>query len=142
MIRKYESTDLEQVLNIWYEASVTAHPFLGDDFLEAERARIIDRYLPTAETYVYELNNQILGFLSLVDHEVGGLFVAPHQHRQGIGGRLLAHARALKGTLELDVFKENLIGRAFYERHGFRLVGEQVHEETGHPQLRLKLPDG
>jgi ribosomal protein S18 acetylase RimI-like enzyme len=37
------------------------------------------------------------------------------------------------------VFKDNLVGRKFYEKYGFIMVAEHVHEETGFIQLRLRL---
>lgn len=48
-------------------------------------------------------------------------------------------ARASRDHLELDVFEANVIGRAFYERYGFRVVGERVDEATGLRVLRLEL---
>lgn len=50
MIRKYEADDLAELLDVWYDASQTAHPFLSRDFLDQERRNVIQNYLPTAET--------------------------------------------------------------------------------------------
>lgn len=41
--------------------------------------------------------------------------------------------------LEVDVFKDNQVGRAFYEKVGFVFVEKKVHEETGFDLLRLLL---
>ena len=140
MIRGYQASDVDQVMEIWDEASVIAHSFLDPDFFETERRRIIDSYLPMSETYVYEKDDQIAGFISLLSHEVGGLFVAPRQQRQGIGRCLIDYAQALKGILELSVFKENHTGRAFYERCGFQTVSEVLDQETGHMQVFMRRP--
>lgn len=139
MIRKYEEKDLAQLLAAWYSASKLAHSFLSEDFFEQERKDIATIYLPKAETWVYELDGVVVGFISLLGNEVGGIFVAAKAQRHGIGRALMDHAKSIRDVLELDVFKDNLIGRKFYESYGFSEVAEHVHEETGFMQLRLKL---
>ena len=57
----------------------------------------------------------------------------------GLGRALMEHAKSVRTFLELYVFKDNLIGRDFYEKCGFIEVSEQLHEETGFMQLLLKL---
>ena len=139
MIRRYDDKDLNEVLDAWYSASQVAHPFLGEEFFEQERRNIATLHLPKAETWVFERDGVVVGFLSLLGNEVGGLFVDAKSHGQGIGRALMDHARSMRDVLELDVFKENRVGRKFYERYGFVQVGENTHEETGFPQLRLRL---
>lgn len=58
----------------------------------------------------------------------------------GIGRALIDRARALRGDLEVELFKANAVGRAFYEKYGFEQVHERVHEPTGFELLRLRLP--
>jgi len=139
MIRNYEEGDLIELLDAWYSASQVAHPFLSQDFFEQERRNIRDLYLPKAETWVFELEGVVVGFIALIGDEVGGIFVHSEFHGQGIGRALMDHARGIRDELELDVFEDNLVGRRFYEKYGFSQVGEHLHEETGLMQLRLKL---
>lgn len=141
MIREYQRQDLEGLLAAWYSASLLAHSFLSEEFFEQERQAIIAQYLPVAETWVYEADGKVVGFIALIDNELGAIFVHADYHRQGIGHALMAKARSLRPVLELSVFEANHIGRAFYEKCGFRQVGEQMHAETGFMQLRLKLED-
>lgn len=139
MIRAYADTDLEPVLDAWYEASLIAHSFLPAEFFVTERALIAERWLPASEAYVCELDGHVVGFISLVGNEVGGFFVHPDHQGRGAGQALMDHARQLRSTLELDVFEENLIGRRFYDAYGFVLVETRDDTESGHPQLRLRL---
>ncbi len=139
MIRAYQPDDLFAVQEVWYQASLVAHPFLEDDFLMLERKRIADVYMPLAETWVYVLNEEVIGFLSLIEHEVGAIFVHPDQQNKGMGRALMDHACTQSATLELDVFKANAIGRRFYERYGFMPLKEHIHEETGNLLIRLRL---
>jgi len=139
MIREYEAKDLNGLLESWYSASQVAHPFLDEEFFERERRNIAALYLPNAETWVYELDGVVVGFIALIGNEVGAIFVDAKFHGQGIGLALMDKARSIREVLELDVFKDNLVGRKFYEKCGFNQVDEHLHEETGLMQLRLKL---
>ena len=139
MIRRYEAKDLNELLDTWYAASQLAHPFLDEAFLTQERHDIATVYLPQTETWVYEQDGVVIGFIALIGNEVGAIFVDPKFHGQGIGRSLMDKAKELREELTLDVFKDNPIGRKFYEKYGFRQVGEHVHEETGCVQLRLRL---
>ena len=139
MIRKYQAKDLEDVLVAWAAASAVAHPFLSDEFLAEERQNIANVYLPKAETWVCELDGRVVGFISLLGNEVGAIFVDPKVHGVGIGRALMDHARGLREELEVEVFKANVIGRAFYARYGFELMQEKVHDQTGLDVMRLTL---
>lgn len=140
MIREYRPADCEDVLRIWEAASLLAHPFLGQEFLERERHDVRNVCLPNAETWVWEADGHVTGFIALLGNEVGGLFVDPRHHRSGIGRALMDRARALRGELEVEVFKANALGRSFYARYGFELMYEEIHEQTGLEVLRLRLP--
>src|SRR5690606_19639447 len=107
MIRSYKRDDLDDLLDTWYAASQVAHPFLTDEFFAAERENIPHIYLPMADTFVFEKEGAVVGFIALIGNEVGAVFVHPRFHRQGIGRSLMNHARDLRGNLEVEVFKNN-----------------------------------
>ena len=138
MIRTYQPDDCDEGLAVWAAATAIGHPFLDEDFLEQERREIRNVHLPRAETWVWEADGRIVGFISLLGNEVGAVFVDPGSQRSGIGHALMDHARTLRGELEVEVFKENTIGLAFYARYGFQPLLERVHESTGLPVVRLR----
>ena len=140
MIREYGPEDCEDLLNVWAQASDLAHSFLSDEFLRQERHNIPNVYLPNAETWVWEAQGRVVGFISLLGNEVGALFVEPERHRSGIGRALLEHAGTLRGELEVEVFERNQIGRAFYTKMGFEYMHQSLHEPTGFQVLRLRRP--
>jgi putative acetyltransferase len=139
MIRPFGAEDLEDVQVAWEAASRVAHPFLSEAFLAQERRNIAELYMPRAETWVWDEAGRVLGFISLMGNEVGGIFVHADHQRKGIGQALMDQARSLRGTLELEVFEANPIGRAFYERYGFAFVERKMDEATGFPVHRLRL---
>jgi putative acetyltransferase len=140
LIRQYRPEDCDELLDVWARASALAHPFLSQEFLDQERRNIPQLYLPNAETWVWETDGRVTGFVALIGNEVGALFVAPDHHRSGIGKALVEKARALRGELVVDVFEQNAIGRAFYAKAGFEPIESRVHGETGLRLLKLRLP--
>jgi putative acetyltransferase len=50
----------------------------------------------------------------------------------------MGKAKALYGDLEVEVFKDNSIGRRFYAKYVLELLQEKFHEPTGQKLLRLK----
>ncbi|WP_166822866.1 GNAT family N-acetyltransferase [Thalassoroseus pseudoceratinae] len=141
-IRKYEDDDVTAILETWDNATRLAHPFLEEDFLEQERTNIPELYLPHAVTWVAEVEGEVVGFIALIGNEIGGLFVQPSHHRTGIGRALVDKVHATNGSLEVEVFCENSIGRRFYARYGFVEMAEKRHEPTGQKLLRLQYPIG
>ncbi|MCG9885105.1 MAG: GNAT family N-acetyltransferase [Cyanobacteria bacterium] len=140
-IRSYREADLGRVLTVWEKASAIAHPFLSRDFLEQERHNIPQIYLPRADTWVAEVDGVVVGFMALLDHEVGALFVEPSYHGMGLGTALLNQARKLHGDLEVKVFRDNHLGLGFYLHYGFQWVSQQLHGETGHEIMQLRFTE-
>jgi putative acetyltransferase len=137
MIRPYREQDIDRVVEVWHAASLVATPFLSSEFLAAEKARIRDVWMSAAESWVFERDGEIVGFIALVGDEVGGIFVHPDSQRMGVGRALMDHAAIRRARLVLDVFEGNRVGRGFYGRYGFEEIGRSVHEETGEVQIRL-----
>ena len=137
MIRNYRKTDLEEMVRIWYEASVIAHSFIPASFWALQKSAMKEKYLPLAENFVFQEEGQIVGFVSLVGERVCALFVAPGMQGRGIGRALLEHAKTLRGRLSLKVYRENEIALRFYEMCGFVAAGEEVDEYTGCMQILM-----
>ena len=133
--------DLETLSRIWFDASLLAHSFIGEERLLAQRVLIEEQYLPNAETWLACLGDEPCGFISLLDTFIGGLFVAPERQGLGIGHRLIAHALGLKGVLELEVYLQNRQAVAFYKGLGFEELSRRASDDEGHPfeNARLRL---
>ena len=138
MIRKYKPEDIEAVLDVWYKSSSLAHPFMTEEFKTKEKDNIRNIYIPSTETWVYEKGKTVVGFIGMLDNEVGAIFVDPQFHGLGIGYALMNHVSELFEELEVEVFKTNTIGRNFYNKYGFEFIKEHLHKETGQQLLRLK----
>jgi putative acetyltransferase len=140
LIRQYNESDLEAVLSSWESATRLAHPFMTDEFLVQERKNTAEIYLPNTNTWVIEINKEVVGFIALMGNEVGAIFLQPEHHGKGAGKALMDKARELHGELEVEVFSANSIGREFYSKYGFEFLEEKLHEPTGQQVLRLIFP--
>jgi len=139
MIRPYQSGDKSAVISIWREASTLAHPFLTADQMDQAAAMIRDHFLDIAETYIADQHGKPVGFIALMGNEVGGLFLRPDYHGQRIGKALMDQAVKAHGALSLEVFKDNTIGRRFYQSYGFVEGAEKMDAFFGHKVLKLSL---
>lgn len=138
MIREYRKTDVDEILEVWFQASRMAHPFLDADFMCMEKRNIRDVYIPNTSTWVYEKEGIVLGFISMMGNEVGAIFVRPDYHGMGIGRQLMDFVSDFHEEMEVEVFERNSVGRAFYDKYGFELVEELIHKETNNRLLRLR----
>jgi len=112
---------------------------MTDEFIARERINTKEIYLPNTDTWVAECDGKVQGFIALMGNEVGAIFLKPQFHGMGVGKALMNKAQELHGDLEVEVFKENAIGREFYKKYGFEQVKETQHEPTGQTLLRLKF---
>ncbi|MEG6615192.1 N-acetyltransferase [Peptococcaceae bacterium 1198_IL3148] len=139
MIREYQKNDDQELITIWYEASIIAHNFIPSEFWAAEKKNVQEKYLPMADTYVKEVDGKIVGFISLIDDYIGALFVSPEYQGKGAGSELISKARSLRKELTVEVYKDNIKAQQFYQKCGFTLVGARVQPETGCELLTMKL---
>ena len=139
MIRKYKPSDTDSLIDVWYKSTSVAHPFMTKEFLKKEEKNIREIYLPNTETWVYEKDGQVVGYIAMIKNEVGAVFILPEFQRQGIGKKLMDTVAELHEELEVEVFEKNKNGRRFYERYGFVFLKKHLHEETGEVLFRLRF---
>ncbi len=141
VIRPFQAPDTKALSHIWLQASLIAHPFIGERRLLEQRSLVEDQYLPSAETWVATVRDQPVGFISLLDAFIGGLFVSPDRQGLGVGSQLIAYALSLKGELTLEVYTYNQKALSFYSRLGFQELSRRSVDDEGCPfeNARLRL---
>lgn len=107
MIRKFETQDLDAVMQIWLHGNLDAHPFIPASFWTDHFETVRDM-LPQAELYVHENEapRQIDGFIGLTENHIEGIFVAKAARSKGIGKALLEYAKSRKPCLTLSVYQK------------------------------------
>lgn len=90
-----------------------------------------------SETYVFESVSEIIGFYSLYENTLAGIFVKPNFQGKGTGKQLMAHAKEQRTQLVMSVYKENKASYKFYQSQGFIVVSKQADEHTGHQEYSM-----
>ena len=140
-IRPYTPDDKSGLLSIWRVASEIGHPFFSNDQLDEQQKVVGEVYLPQAETWVAEYDGTPVGFIGMLGHFIGGLFVAPEAHGQGIGRALVTFVLERNGALELDVYALNESAIGVYRRLGFVEVERRSTDDNHQPfeVIRLRI---
>lgn len=139
MIRKFKTNDTDALIAIWNASEALAHPFLPEEVRDQVRKDMRSIYLPNAETWVLEEDGKPVGFIAMIDTEIGGLFLDPSQQGKGMGRALVDHVVALKGPLTVEVFKDNKMGLPFYKKYGFEVTGVGTYGATGDETLKMAM---
>ncbi len=138
-IERASPGDAGEIASLYLASRAEALPYLRRVHSDDEvRGWIAHVRLATGETWVAREAGRILGFLSLDGEDLDQLYLLPGQFRRGIGSLLLAKAKELSPQrLHLFTFQRNAAARAFYERHGFRLIdlNDGERNEEGEPDV-------
>ena len=136
-IERASPGDAGEVAELYLASRAAALPYLRRVHSDDEvRGWITHVRLANGETWVARAAGRILGFLCLDGEDLDQLYLLPGHFRRGIGSLLLAKARERSPErLHLFTFQRNKAARAFYERHGFRLVdlNDGARNEEGEP---------
>lgn len=133
MIRAFQITDLDEVMNIWLETNLAAHPFIDKNYW-INNFEFVKQVLPTSQITVFEESGVIKGFMGIIDQYIAGLFVAEKYQNQGIGKQLLESAQTTYPALHLDVYTANQHAVTFYKQNGFEMIGKKENLDTKHPE--------
>lgn len=139
-IREFSLLDSDAVVAIWRKANALAHPFLNEEFVEQEAENLRNIYLVHAQTWLIEHEGGLVGFIAMIEAQIGGLFLDPAYHGRGLGRAMVDYTHALKGPLNVEVFSQNAIGRRFYDAYGFVETGRYLHEPSGQDTIQMAMP--
>lgn len=88
-------------------------------------------YIPVSDVFVYEDEENIKGFIAIINNEfIGALFVDNNYQGCGIGRKLIEHTINLYDNLTLSVYKDNTKSVEFYKKMNFEVVSESIDEGT------------
>ena len=130
MIKEFDQSKIDHIMKIWLEENIKVHDFIPKDYWE-NNYEYVKKVLPDATVFVYEENNEIKGFIGIIeDLYIAGLFVSNKYQSKGIGEKLLNVCKKEYPTLKLDVYAKNLKAVNFYIKHGFKINQEKIDDET------------
>ena len=131
MIRKLENRDINIIMDIWLKSTIKAHNFIDENYWRKNYNNVKNIYIPISDTFVYEDNGRIKGFISIINNDfIGALFVDVNSQGMGIGSKLIDYAINIYENLSLSVYKDNENAFAFYKNKNFKILSEEVNKET------------
>ncbi|MPM36866.1 putative N-acetyltransferase YjaB [bioreactor metagenome] len=140
MIRKLEDKDINKVMDIWLNSTIKAHDFIDKKYWENSYNTVKDVYIPMSETFIYEEDNCIKGFISIINNEfIGALFVDIDEQGAGIGKELINYAINKYKKLNLAVYKENKSSVIFYLNRGFKIIKKQINDDSGYSEYIMEI---
>ena len=136
-IRKATEEDLSRIAEIFvFNNRINYFPiFKQEDFSfgELQVVSLIENYFGKTEImdtlFVAEDNGIIKGFMEIRGTEIGKLYVEPCFQSGGVGDMLIKYAIQNLHVDFLWALEKNIRAISFYQRHGFRLTGQEKFEE-------------
>ena len=136
MIRELRKADIDIVANIWLDTNITAHYFISAQYWKSN-FELVKELLLQATVYVYEDNQEILGFIGLNDEYIEGIFVSDEMQSLGIGKALLSYAKDKRSKLFLNVYQKNTRAISFYQREDFKIRCSGIDDATGEKEYTM-----
>jgi ribosomal protein S18 acetylase RimI-like enzyme len=137
-VRPATAADADAVTAVFLASRAAALPWLPQLHTdEATRSWVEEVVLAEQRTWVAVDGDDVVGFAALSAGRLEHLYLRPDRRRQGIGSLLFAEVRRTSPEGTLSVFARNTPARAFYERHGCRVVaiGDGSGNEEREPDV-------
>lgn len=136
MVRNFKNADIDKIMEIWLNSNIEAHNFIDKSYWE-KNFEMVKNTLPQAEIYIYEENNNIMGFVGLVENYIAGIFVEKNFRGKGTGKKLLDYAKSIKNNLTLNVYEKNIDAVKFYKREGFTVEKFGIDKSTNEKEFMM-----
>lgn len=138
MIRKINEDDIDIIMNIWLETNIKSHNFIDEKYWQENYNLVKNQYLPISQTYVFDENGDIKGFISILDNNfIGALFVNLKFQNQGVGTKLIKYCQKIYNQLSLSVYKENTSAIKFYKKNNFKIISENKTSFPEHKEYEM-----
>lgn len=137
-IRKLERMDINQVVELWYKASVQAHSFISSEYWLKNKEAMATQYLPASESYIVVDKDKIVGFVSMMDNYLAAIFVQIDRQGHGIGKKLVNYVKEQNKTIQLKVYKRNSSSVQFYTKQGFKILSQNIEKSTNEMEYLME----
>ncbi|WP_181418824.1 GNAT family N-acetyltransferase [Aquipseudomonas alcaligenes] len=137
---QFAPEDLEVCLGLWAEAVAITYAFLSDEAIQHQR-KVVAR-LSGVDTYIARVRGLVVGFVSINNFSLLGLFVTPAFQRRGIGKALVEHVAQCAPRLSVVVYQSNIGALAFYRKLGFDMTDVRNMDGDGFPYPVFEMRRG
>ncbi len=136
-VRKFIPDDIEELMELWLISNVKEQSFIPKKYWNKNFTEI-RRIVELSEVFVYEENSKILGFISSMEAELVGIYVAEGFRSKGIGKLLMEKMKDKMGILEASVYTKNKKAMAFFDKEEFQATSIRIDEATGEEEVLLR----
>lgn len=108
-----------------------------DDHLSFLRTKLVNNSM--VYLAIHQPSDSVAGIMAIDGTELTQLYIHVDYQRLGIGTQLLNLAKQLStGKLQLYTFDVYAGAQAFYEQHGFKIMGRGYKNEENLPDIRYE----
>jgi len=138
-IEEFREPHARELVRMWRESFEAGVGVKDPHPIEDQERFLLEKLAPANAIRVAFLDDRMVGFIAANPESISQLYVRNGFGRRGIGSCLVEWAKAQSaGALWLYTFERNLVARAFYERHGFRIVARGFEPEWKLEDLRYE----
>lgn len=119
MVRRFQKSDTDKVMQIWLNGNEDAHPFIPKEYWRSNFSMVREQLLQ-AEIFVCETEGEIQGFIGIVGEYIAGIFVERAYRSCGIGKQLLEYVKRIYGILSLSVYQKMSVPLHFIPERAFQ----------------------
>lgn len=128
-IRAFNLNELDDIMEIWLNSNIDAHNFVDENYWK-NNFETVKKIMPEANIDIAVLNNEIVGFIGIVDFYIAGIFIKKDYRKMGIGKELLDYSKNKYDKLSLSVYKKNEKAYNFYLKNEFTVLEENIDKEN------------
>lgn len=128
-IRAFNLNELDAIMEIWLNSNIDAHNFVDENYWK-NNFETVKKIMPEANIDIAVLNNEIVGFIGIVDFYIAGIFIKKDYRKMGIGKELLDYSKNKYDKLSLSVYKKNEKAYNFYLKNEFTVLEENIDKEN------------
>lgn len=138
IIESAKESQLDEIMDIWFESTIMGHPFIERDYWEKNFKIVKEEYLHHANTYVCVDNNQLKGFISILSgNHIGALFIKLGEYKKGYGKELISFCKEKYDFLTLSVYVNNKNAVDFYKKQDFVISEIHISDDTGYDEYSM-----
>ena len=100
MIRKFENSDIDDIMQIWQNENIRAHNFISKEYWKNNYEHV-KKLMPNSEIYVYIEQGKVKGFIGINNNYIEGIFIDSDSQNKGIGTALLNKAKEGKDGITI-----------------------------------------
>ncbi len=139
VLRHFEPADEDELVRVWLASTIHGQGFLSEEFWRSQEPLVREHFIPMADTWIVEQDGELVAFMSILEHTIGGLFTHPDHQGKGYGRLLVEHARTLHEIVRVEVLRANVRAMAFYESCGFAEESSKLDEATGLEAVIMRI---